>query len=607
MELVSDTTQPPDPGDFGGVPPTLEGAVAALAAADPDRFYRAADSFDGIVTRLNGVLDEVRRHWNRLDEVWQGGSAKDRLSERRTRTDNVVVQVTDTLSTPSYSSRTREAGDALVRAQRQLKDIQQSTVQMDPLPTDMPAEDAAHANAARAEHAARVKDEQAAHVLHRLSADYNQTSATLRQLPEVTAADARVRANAPMTRVTQVGVTTASAPMSVLGAPANGVPLSPTGLAAPEQQEVTPYAGAPAAVAGAAPYGAVQQRMGVLGQPAASSQPVGDEKYGVNSVARPAGVGVVGGVGDRAGQPGQYGQSGEDGQWSTPGDVTVGLDAQAVQTVGHAPVVPAAPGAPVAPVAPVSNVPVGVEAGGRVPVAGIGVPGGVGTNVPRFPQPVNPVVPPVSNQSGDRPGNPPGHNPSPTNPSGGRPPAGQPPLNTLPPGSGPGSVPVQNPQFGQTPGGVTPPGALPPGKVTPGLPVLGATPGGIPPSGVVSPGSAVPPGAIPPGAVPPVPGGTPGSAVPGQPLGGAPLPGGTPGRLPVSTPGGVFGFDMGMGTPGVVTPGGSGDSRAPFMPMGGMGAGAGQQEEDRLRDAPYTESDSWSVAREGSAGVIGRD
>ncbi|WP_026066260.1 WXG100 family type VII secretion target [Actinoalloteichus spitiensis] len=599
MEPVSDTTQPPDPGDFGGVPPTLEGAMAALATADPDRFYRAADSFDSIVTRLNGVLDEVRRHWNRLDESWHGGSAKDRLSERRSKTDNVVVQVTDTLSTPSYSSRTREAGDALVRAQRQLKDIQQSTVQMDPLPADMPAEDAAHANAARAEHAARVKDEQAAHVLHRLSADYNQTSATLRQLPEVTAADARVRANAPMTRVARNVVSTASSPMSVLSAPAGEVPLSPTGLAAPTQQEMTPYAGAPAAVAGATAYGASQQRTGVLGQPAATAQPAGDERYGVNSVGRPAGVGVVGGVDDRSGGSGEYGQR------STPGDVAVGLDAQAVQTAGHA---PAPPGAPVAPVAPVSNVPVGGEAGARVPVGGIGVPGGIGTDGrggPRAPQPVKPVVPPVSNQSADRPNPSPGHNPSPTNPSGGRPPVGQPPLNAVPPGGGSGSIPVRNPQFGQTPGGVTPPGALPPGKVSPGMPALGGAPGIVPPSSAVSPGSVVPPGAI-----PPVPGGTPGtpgSPVPGQPLGGAPLPGGTPGRLPVSAPGGSFGFDMGIGTPGVVTPGGSGDSRAPFMPMGGTGAGAGQQEEERLRDAPYTETDSWSVAREGSAGVIGRD
>ena len=109
------------PGGDGG-PDDVDGAVRALAQADPQSFYDAAQRFDRTAVRLRTVSADFRGRLRHLEQAWQGegfeafSAAAEKLLRR-------IDHSVDALVEPSYANLLTELGDALAEAKRDVDDV----------------------------------------------------------------------------------------------------------------------------------------------------------------------------------------------------------------------------------------------------------------------------------------------------------------------------------------------------------------------------------------------------------------------------------------------------------------------------------------------------
>ncbi|MER7010304.1 WXG100 family type VII secretion target [Saccharopolyspora sp. NPDC000359] len=158
------------PGGDGG-PADVDGAVQALAHADPQSFYDAAQRFDRTAARLRTVSADFRGRLRHLEQAWQGegfeafsGAAEELL--RR------IGHSVDALAEPSYANLLTELGDAVAEAKRDVDDLRAQRDAASTAPGVGP-------QAAQAEQDARAQE-----VLRRLGSTYSSVGGRFRAPPE---------------------------------------------------------------------------------------------------------------------------------------------------------------------------------------------------------------------------------------------------------------------------------------------------------------------------------------------------------------------------------------------------------------------------------------
>ncbi|NHD19357.1 MULTISPECIES: WXG100 family type VII secretion target [unclassified Actinopolyspora] len=171
---------------------TLETAAAAVAAADPQQFYRDGQHFEATAQRLRTVNDGLRRELRRVEGAWQGPGAEQFRTTAQQITDT-VEQLAETLTAPSYSALHGHLGDAVSNAGRQLRQLRSQRESGRQAVANDPAMAATPEGQQQLQHQEQAQDEHAQLVLRDLATIYQQVGGQLRELPTRSTRGTQVR------------------------------------------------------------------------------------------------------------------------------------------------------------------------------------------------------------------------------------------------------------------------------------------------------------------------------------------------------------------------------------------------------------------------------
>ncbi|SDQ17527.1 WXG100 family type VII secretion target [Actinopolyspora saharensis] len=214
---------------------TLETAAAAVAAADPQQFYRDGQHFEATAQRLRTVSDGLRRELRRVEGAWQGPGAEQFRTTAQQITDT-VEQLAETLTAPSYSALHGHLGDAVSNAGRQLRQLRSQRESGRQAVANDPAMAATPEGQQQLQHQEQAQDEHARLVLRDLATIYQQVGGQLRELPTRSTRGTQVRSAVHRDTGEQTGTgtdaltaTTGGGFTEVIAAPAVGSAVPATG------------------------------------------------------------------------------------------------------------------------------------------------------------------------------------------------------------------------------------------------------------------------------------------------------------------------------------------------------------------------------------------
>ncbi|SFT35388.1 hypothetical protein SAMN04487904_101413 [Actinopolyspora lacussalsi subsp. righensis] len=161
---------------------TLDTAAAAVAAADPQQFYRDGQHFENTAQRLRTANDAFRRELRRVEDAWQGPGAQ-RFQTTARRITDTVEQLVETISAPSYSALHGHLGDAASNAGRQLRELHSQRESGRQAVADDPAMAGTPEGQQQLQHQEQAQNEHAQLVLRDLARIYQQVGGQLREPP----------------------------------------------------------------------------------------------------------------------------------------------------------------------------------------------------------------------------------------------------------------------------------------------------------------------------------------------------------------------------------------------------------------------------------------
>ncbi|SDK22646.1 hypothetical protein SAMN04487820_105329 [Actinopolyspora mzabensis] len=171
---------------------TLDTAAAAVAAADPQQFYRDGQHFENTAQRLRTANDAFRRELRRVEGAWQGPGAQQFQTTARRITDT-VEQLVETISAPSYSALHGHLGDAASNAGRQLRELRSQRESGRQAVADDPAMAGTPEGQQQLRHQEQAQNEHAQLVLRDLARIYQQVGGQLREAPPHSTRGTQVR------------------------------------------------------------------------------------------------------------------------------------------------------------------------------------------------------------------------------------------------------------------------------------------------------------------------------------------------------------------------------------------------------------------------------